>query len=144
MVQQVEIGSRIQAVTLRQQLLANHQCLYILMPRFGQLNLALLFVDGEVARLFLRVRLEQGDHAIDALVQLGAVFGCARDYQRRARLVDQDRVYLVHDGKAQRPLQLILQRERHIVPQVIKAELVVGAVDNVATIGRALFLLGQP
>jgi hypothetical protein len=38
---------------------------------------------------------------VDAHVHLGVVFGLAADDQRRARLVDQDRVDLVDDGVVQ-------------------------------------------
>jgi hypothetical protein len=65
----------------------------------------------------------------------------AGDDQRRARLVDQDRVHLVDDGEAELTLQLVLQGEGHVVAQVVEAELVVGAVDDVGLVGEALLFL---
>ena len=55
--------------------------------------------------------------------------------QRRPRLVNQDRVHLVHDGKVKLPLHHLLGRDDHIVAQIVKAVFVVRAEGHVATIG---------
>ena len=60
------------------------------------------------------------------------------DDQRRARLVDQDRVHLVDDGEGQAALHAILEAVGEVVAQVVEAELVVGAVGDVAGVGGAL------
>ena len=57
-----------------------------LVAGFGQRHLLLLLVQLEVGLLQLR------DQRIDGDVQVGAVFHRAGDDERRARLVDQDRV----------------------------------------------------
>ncbi len=76
--------------------------------------------------------------AVDLEVQVGRLLGQAGDDQRRARLVDEDRVDLVDDGVVEAPLRVeILQRELHVVAQVVEAELVVGAVGDVGTVGLA-------
>ena len=63
-----------------------------------------LLVDPVVARLFDALRglaraalLERGDQAIRDRVDLGVLLRGAGDDERRARLVDQDRVDLVDD-----------------------------------------------
>jgi len=67
------------------------------------------------------------------LVRLGA--DLARNDQRRARLVDEDRVDLVDDGVVVAALHPLLQPHDHVVAQVVEAELVVGAVRDVAEVG---------
>ena len=59
------------------------------------------------------------------------------DDQRRPRLVDEDRVHLVDDRVGVLPLDPLLQREHHVVAQVVEAELVVGAVGDVGLVGGA-------
>ena len=140
-VQQVEISGRVQALALRQQLLADHQGLNVLMPLFRQLHVALLFIDSKVTGLPLHVGLQQGDHTVDALVQLGTVLRRPGDNQRGAGLVDQDGIDLIHDGEAQRSLHPVFQRKRHVIAQVIEAEFVVGAIDNIGAVGLTLLTL---
>ncbi|CAM3719812.1 NAD-specific glutamate dehydrogenase [Tsukamurella strandjordii] len=66
----------------------------------------------------------------------GAVRG-ARDDQRGAGLVDEDRVDLVDDGVVVAALHQFLDAVRHVVAQVVEAELVVGAVGDVGGVGLA-------
>ena len=99
-----------------------------------QVDLALLLFDFEV--LF---GLELERNIVGDLVLLRHLFRRATDDQRRARLVDQDRVDLVDDRVVQDLLHLVLHAVLHVVAQVVKAELVVRAVDDVAVVhGRAL------
>ena len=65
------------------------------------------------------------------------VLGGAADDQRGARLVDEDRVDLVDDRVVVGALHALLERARHVVAQVVEAELVVGAVGDVAVVGLA-------
>ena len=85
-------------------------------------------------------------------VEVGRLLGRAGDDQRRARLVDEDVVDLVDDREAvhrQRAavladapavLDLLLDRLRHVVAQVVEAELGVGAVGDVGVVGLDLVL----
>ena len=68
-------------------------------------------------------------------VQLLRVVGASGDDQRRASLVDQDRVDLVDDGERVAALHLVFRRDRHVVAQVVEAELVVGAVRDAGRVG---------
>jgi hypothetical protein len=90
------------------------------------------------------------DHAVHQRLQLVerlvAVLDRARDDQRRAGLVHQHRVHLVHDGVDEAALHAVLRPHRHVVAQVVEAELVVGAVGDVtgvlqAPLGRVHALL---
>jgi hypothetical protein len=77
----------------------------------GQEHLVRLLVDREVARLgdalagarvgFAFLLGQQRHDLVDGQVQVGVVLGLAADDQRRAGLVDQDRVDLVDDGVVQ-------------------------------------------
>ena len=87
-------------------------------------------------------------------VEVGRLLGGAGDDQRRARLVDEDVVDLVDDREvvhadrlavlvdAPAVLDLLLQRRRHVVAQVVEAELGVRAVRDVRRVGGALLLVG--
>ena len=65
----------------------------------------------------------------------------AGDDERRPRLVDEDRVDLVHDRVGVASLDGPLQRRRHVVAQVVEAELGVRAVGDVGGVG--LLALGE-
>ncbi len=79
--------------------------------------------------------LQSRDDAIDDVVGVGGFLGGAGNDERRARLVDQNRIDLVHDREVVRALDVVLEIELHVVAQVIEAELVVLAVGDVARIG---------
>jgi hypothetical protein len=109
-----------------------------------------LLVGGEVARLdhalagarvgLADLLLQCRDDRVDLQVELGLVLGLAADDQRRARLVDQDRVDLVDDGVAQAALHALADLVNHVVAQVVEAELVVRAVGHVGAVGGLLLL----
>ncbi len=102
---------------------------------------ALLFlvVDRRVDHL-----LEAADKIIRLPVEVGALVALTGDDERRPRLVYQDGVHLVHNGKAVPALNHALLIESHVVPQIVKAHLVIGAVGNVAGISGAALLRSQP
>ena len=97
--------------------------------------------DVEIGVLFrLDVLHEFRNQLVDLRVKVGAGLGRSRDDERRAGLVDQDGVDLVHDREIQVALHLVGQREREVVAQVVEAELVIGRVRDVAGV-RGLFFL---
>ena len=121
----------------------------------------LVVVLGDEALLHLRV------HAVGLLAgreararawrsgrRVGGLLGGAGDDQRGAGLVDEDVVDLVDDrevvggerlallGEAPAVLDLLLEADRHVVAQVVEAELGVGAVGDVGGVGVALLLVG--
>ena len=79
---------------------------------------------------------QMGGNVVDLDIQLGAVFRRTGDDQRGARLVDEDGVHLV-DHSVGAALHPLLRRKRHIVAQIVEAELVVGAVGDIAVVGLA-------
>jgi hypothetical protein len=72
-----------------------------------------------------------------------ALLGRAADDQRGPRLVDEDRVDLVHDGVGMAALDALLQAPGHVVAQVVETELVVGAVGDVGGVLLAALLRGH-
>jgi hypothetical protein len=84
---------------------------------------------------------QQRRHGVHAHIEVGVVLGLAGDDQRRARLVDQDRVDLVDDGVGEAALHALARRIDHVVAQVVEAEFVVGAVGDVGGVGRLLLVV---
>ena len=95
-----------------------------------------LLGDGDRAlallHLVVDVALEQRRDAGELAVPLGTGLGRAADDQRGARLVDEDRVDLVDDREVVAPLHQVGLAPRHVVAQIVEAELVVRAVGDVA------------
>src|SRR6202008_2192987 len=73
-------------------------------------------------------------------VPVGGAVGGTGDDQRGAGLVDQDGVDLVDDAVVVAALHQIVERVRHVVAQVVEAELVVGGVSDVGVIGDPTFV----
>ena len=92
----------VQAFVLANDAVATQQLLRVLHAGFGQVHLALLFVDPVIAvAVFLFLAHEARHEAVDLDVELRRFVGRTGNDQRRARLVDQDRVDLVDDGELQ-------------------------------------------
>ena len=83
--------------------------------------------------------LQAGDELVHDGVQLGGLLALSGDDQGGAGLVDKDGVHLVHHGEVVAPLHQLAGVDGHVVPEVVKAELVVGAVGDV---GGVCVLLG--
>jgi hypothetical protein len=93
-----------------------------------------------LVHLVVRLPGQAAGHPGELVVQAGRLARGARDDERRAGLVDQDRVNLVDDGKGVAPLDHVLQAPGHVVTQVVEAELGVGPVGDVAVVGVLLVL----
>ena len=96
----------------------------------GEIHLAELFVDRVVGR-----RREPFHHLVDPVVEIRRVFRGTGDYERSPGLVYENAVDLVHDGEVVAPLDVVLERKLHVVPQVVETELVVGPVRDVGPVG---------
>jgi hypothetical protein len=73
--------------------------------------------------------------ACEVVVDLRSLLGLARDDERCARLVDQDRVDLVHDRVRVPTLHEALEGDAHVVAQIVEAELRVRAVGDIGLVG---------
>ena len=65
------------------------------------------------------------------------------DNQRRARFVNQNGVHFVDNGEVERTLHHFVNGILHVVAQIVKAEFVVRAVSDVASVSFAAFLVRQ-
>ena len=95
---------------------------------FGEIDGALLFVELVIGLV------ELGNVSVDGVVEFGAVVERAGNDQRRARFVDQDGVDFVDDGVGVPALHHVLEPVLHVVAQIVEAQLVVGAVGDVAVV----------
>ncbi len=80
---------------------------------------------------------------INGPIEVRAVLGRAGDDQRRARLVDQDRVHLVDNRKGVAALDHLAGVIDQVVAQVVEAELVIGAIGDVGAVGPLTLALRQ-
>ena len=126
----VEVGADQKAFRLQ-------QALHPLGAVLGQKDALVLLV------IFVILGRNRLHDPVERDVELGLVVGRPRDDQRRARLVDQDRIHLVDDRIAERPLDHLLAVELHVVAQIIEAELVVGAVGDVRVVGVPALEIGD-
>src|SRR5262249_31254799 len=107
-------------------------------PRFGQRDGSLFFIDLVVGLVELR------NVAVDRVVEFGPVIERAGNDQRRARLIDQNRVHFVDDGIDVTPLDHILQPVLHVVAQIVEPKFVIGPVRDVAIISLLALLILKP
>ena len=82
-------------------------------------------------------------YLVEGVVELGGFLGRAGNDQGRPGLVDEDGIHFVDDGIVEVPLDVILQGELHVVPEIVEPELVVGAVGDVRAIGPAALVVVQ-
>ena len=80
---------------------------------------------------------EVANHAREVVVRLRRGLGLAGDDERRPRLVDQDRVDLVDDRERVAALHRSLERDGHVVAQVVESELRVRPVRDVGRVRLA-------
>ncbi|OPZ75142.1 MAG: hypothetical protein BWY80_00285 [Firmicutes bacterium ADurb.Bin456] len=68
------------------------------------------------------------------VVEFGGFFSLAGNDQGCPGLVHQNAVHFVHNGVIKLPLDQLVRLVGHVVPQVVEAELVVGAVGDIGGI----------
>ena len=113
------------------------------MSLLTQVDLLTLLIYGEVARqLLFRVRVnltllldQLRNNGIYGTITIGTILCWSRDDQWGTRLIDKDRVDLIHYRKIEFTLYPFCCRERHVVAQVVKSKLVIGSIDDVTGIG---------
>ena len=91
----------------------------------------------DLRRRHVRLALELPDHAGEVVVRLRRRLRLTGDDERRARLVDEDRVDLVDDRVEVALLDRALERHGHVVAEIVEAELGVRPVRDVALVHRA-------
>src|SRR5690606_5016985 len=136
----IYVIGRVQAFTFFEDAFADQQRFNIFMAFFGQFNAAAFFIHivMTVATLLLFVGFFAPDQVryqpVDGLVHLGAVFGRTGDNQRGTGFINKNRVHFIDNGKVQATLNFVFQRKRHVIAQIVKAEFVIGTVDDIGLI----------
>ena len=87
---------------------------------------------GQILHIFAALHLLCQN--IAGLIDLGGLAALSGNDKRRARLVDQDRVYLVDDGVMEFPKNKVLLIDRHVITQVVKTEFVIGDIGDIAAV----------
>ena len=72
------------------------------------------------------------------------VFNRTADNQRGPRLVNENAVHLIDDGKLKSPLDKIAEFKLHVVPEIVEPEFIVGSVGNVAAVRLFPFHIIHP
>src|SRR3569833_1232381 len=99
------------------------------------LDVALRFADELIDELRLTIHEPRDGGVVLEVHPVIVVADGTRDDQRRPRFVDEDRVHFVDDRVVVRPLHALIERDDHVVAQVVEAELVIGPVRDVRVIG---------
>ena len=108
------------------------------------LEVGAVVVDGHpLGDELRRHALELLGDAREVVVGLRSGLRLARDDERRPRLVDEDRVDLVHDRVRMAALDGGLEGRGHVVAQVVEAELGVRAVRDVGLVGGLALVEGH-
>jgi len=129
-VQGVDMLAVVQVVDLEEPL-------HVVDAFLGQGDVTVLFID-----LVIDPVLQVEDDLVEEIVFLGGFLGGSGNNEGRPRFVDKDRVDLVNDGIIQLPLDPEALVLHHVVPEIIKTELVVGSVGDIAPVGH-LALVGR-
>ena len=93
-----------------------------------------------VVHLYDNLLFQAGDKHLRHIVKLGGFLPLSGNNEGGPGFVDEDGVHLVHDGKGVSPLDQFLLVNAHVVPQIVKAHFVVGAVGDVGGVGFLAFL----
>ena len=78
---------------------------------------------------------------VTGLIDSGGFVALSGNDQRRSCFIDQDGVHLIDDGIVQTAQNQLILVDCHVITQIIKAQLVVGHIGDIAAIGL-LSLLG--
>ena len=87
--------------------------------------------------------LQPADKIVHLLIELGALVTLTGNDEGGAGLVYQNGVYLVNNGEVMPALNHIALVDGHIVAEIIKAHLVVGAVSNIRVVGLSAPVGGE-
>ena len=102
-----------------------------------------LFLVLLVVHFYDRCRSQRLCELIHNAVQRSGLVALTGNDKRCSRLVDQDGVHFVYNGKVMFPLYLVLLINDHVVTQIVKSQLIVGAVCNIAVISRTALVVVQ-
>ncbi len=82
--------------------------------------------------------------SLGLFVKVGSRLSGARNNQRCSRLVNENGIHLVHNGKYMPALRHLLLIYDHVIPQIIESELIVGSIGNIGTVSFLFLRRGLP
>ena len=121
----------------------------------SQVHYLVLFIDNEIAALLLLnphngIYFGQIFHICTAghlscqniagFIQLCGLTALAGNNKGRPGLVNEHRIHLIDNGKVQITKNELLFIDHHIVPQVIKTELIIRHISDIAAVGFSPFI----
>ena len=109
--------------------------LRVLVAGLGQVDRALLLVE------FVFLARQTRNEGVDRDIEVGAVLRRAGNDERRARLVNQDRIDFVDNREGVAALDHLRHVVLHVVAQIVEAEFVVGAIGDVGGVGLAALVV---
>ena len=118
-----------------------HSGLGLLVDDIVGIDVGVLFL--LVVHLDHNLLFQAGDEHLRHVIELGGLVALTGDDEGSTGLVNEDGVHLVHDGEGVAPLHQLGSVDAHIVPQIVEAHLVVGAVGDVGGIGGLTLLGGE-
>ena len=116
-------------IPLGKEIRAPKRSLHRVNPRVGQRSIPPILIQN-----VLPAKPEAARHLVHAIRKRGIARLAARQHQRNARLVYQNRVGLINHGGRKRPMHLFRRIERNLIAQKIEADLVRCGVGNVAVV----------
>ena len=75
------------------------------------------------------------------MIMFGIGFGRAGNDQRGARFINQDRINLIDNRKAEIALHHIFKAEFQIIAKIVKAEFIIRAISDITAIGGAALII---
>ena len=145
MMHQTDVANIIETRSLVQQSCFEQHRFGAFVAVFSQKDLLVLLIDREITwALFFMLSHQFWDDVIDLHIQISTVVGRTRYDQWCSSFIDQDGVHFVYDGKITRTLNTIFAAECHVVAQIVKTILVVGAVNDIARVSASFRLRALP
>ncbi len=89
----------------------------------------------------VRLRIKLRDQLVDLGIKIGTGLCRTRDNQRRARLVDQNRIDFIDNCKIELSQHLVSKGKGKVVAQIVETEFVVSRVGDIAVVRGALLFL---
>ena len=96
-----------------------------------------------IVHLFYLEHLKRCRKAVGTGIKLGGLIALTRDNKRSTGFVNKDRVNLVNNRKIMLALNSLLLINYHVITQVIKAKLVIGAIGYIRIIRRFFLVMIQ-
>ncbi|OPY66367.1 MAG: hypothetical protein A4E62_02516 [Syntrophorhabdus sp. PtaU1.Bin002] len=100
-------------------------------PFLGEIGTLRLLINHEILLLLQLI-----DELVDLVILVRGFLGRTGNYERGPCLVNKDTVYLVDNSIVELPVDTLIDRILHVVPEVVETEFIVRAVGNITPVGE--------